>query len=150
MYTCFLEQPRTCAGASIPVYQCLALRLDRGRELALFLGPLRGLLFFRRQSRFLFLFPFIFDLFGHDKCSPDLRGVLWMHVGRGPTATGRQSAAITEVLSISIPCCGTASLVPVSLLFGSRPVQAPGPSPQYVCSGSLAWYTNRARPPAQF
>src|SRR5713101_11872 len=69
--------------------------LGGGRELALFLGPLRLLLFFRRHGWFLFIFPLIFDLFRHGMCSQDLRGVLWMQATLAPTATGRQSAAVT-------------------------------------------------------
>ena len=39
--------------------------LGRGREFALFLGPLRRFLFFRAHGRFLFLFLLIFEFFGH-------------------------------------------------------------------------------------
>ena len=69
--------------------------LGGGRELPLFLGPLRLLLFFRRHGWFLFIFPLIFDLFRHGMCSQDLRGVLWMQATLAPTRRGRQSAAVT-------------------------------------------------------
>jgi hypothetical protein len=49
--------------------------LGRCREFTLFLSPLRRFLFFRRQGRFLFIFPLIFDLFGHGMRSPRFVGV---------------------------------------------------------------------------
>lgn len=45
-------------------------------EFALFLGPLRRLLFFRRQGRFLLIFSFIFDGFRHGVRSQYLCGGL--------------------------------------------------------------------------
>ena len=39
--------------------------LGRFRKFALLLGPLRRLLFFRRQGGFFLIFPLIFDFFGH-------------------------------------------------------------------------------------
>jgi hypothetical protein len=65
-----------------------AVYLDRGREFALFLGSLRRLLFFQRHGRFLFIFPLIFDLFGHGMCSQDLRGVVWIYALPGATRDG--------------------------------------------------------------
>jgi len=49
-------------------------RLGGFHEFALFLGPLRRLLFFRRQGRFLLIFSFIFDGFRHGVRSQYLCG----------------------------------------------------------------------------
>ena len=48
--------------------------LGRFHNLGLLLRPLRRLLFFRRHSRFLLLFPLIFKFFGHRIGSIFLRG----------------------------------------------------------------------------
>ena len=60
-------------------------RLGRGRQLALLLGPLRGLLFFRRQGRFLLLVLLIFEFFGHGVRSIDLQGVFLGNSGMPPS-----------------------------------------------------------------
>ena len=51
--------------------------LGRFHEFGLFLGPLRRLLFFRRQGCFLLIFPLIFDFFGHGVRSQYVWGVFF-------------------------------------------------------------------------
>ena len=52
-----------------------AIYLGRCHKFTILLSPLRRFLFFRRQGRFLFIFPLIFDLFGHGMRSPRFVGV---------------------------------------------------------------------------
>jgi len=71
------------SGTASPCLSCTAsavhapVCLGRFHEFGLFLGPLRRLLFFRRQGRFLLIFPLIFDFFGHGVHSQYLWGVFF-------------------------------------------------------------------------
>ena len=60
----------------------------------LFLGPLRRLLFFRRQGGFLLIFPLIFDFFGHGVRSQEVWGVFCESKPGDTARWGRLSSGI--------------------------------------------------------